>query len=405
MASSKLQLILSRLSSAAQTQRCYNTSTRAKRSLYSKISPLGSPNVSVKPELDNWVEKGKKVYVAELRRIIYDLRKHKRFSQALQVSEWMNEKDIVEFSPSEHAVRLDLIGRVHGFLSAENYFHELADQNKTAKTYGALLNCYLRQRQSEKFLSHFQRMKEMGFASTTLAYNNLMCLYTYTNHHDKVPQVLSEMKQNSVLPDNYSYRFCIGSFGVQSDLEGMEKILSEMETQSHILMDWNTYAVAADFYVKAGLTCQAVEALKKAEVRLDKKDGESYNFLISLYSKLGKTDEVLRLWELEKSASKRCINKNYMNVLTALVRLGELEEAHNILAEWEASGNLYDLRVPDILVAAYRGKKMFEKAEEVLKGMASKALSPKSSSSAAEGTDTGEMQKATRTGIEVTEGF
>ncbi|GAB2298682.1 hypothetical protein Dimus_032753 [Dionaea muscipula] len=371
MAFSKLPSMANRLSSIG-LQSWYHTSRRAKQSLYSRISPLGTPTISLKPVLDDWVQRGKKVRIVELQRIIRDLRKHKRFSQALQVSEWMNERNILNFSTTEHAVQLDLIGRVHGFHSAENYFNRLPYQARTGKTYGALLNCYVRQRETDKSLSLFKRMKEMGFASTALPYNDIMCLYTHNNEHDKVPQVLDEMKHNNVLPDNYSYRICINSYGTRSDLKGMELILREMETKPHIAVDWNTYAVVASFYVEAGLTGQAIEALKKAEVRIEQKDGEGYNFLISLYSKLGITDEVLRLWELEKSACKRCLNRDYINMLKSLVRLGELEKAEGLLKEWETSGNIYDFCVPDVVVAAYWRNGLFEKAKAVIKHFAGK---------------------------------
>lgn len=165
----------------------------------------------------------------------------------LQVSEWMNKKGICAFSPTEHAVQLDLIGKVQGFLSAETYFNNLRDQDKTDKTYGALLNCYVRQRQTEKSLSHWQKMKDMGFASSALTYNDLMCLYANIGQYEKVRDILNEMKRNEVSPDNFSYRICINSYGVRSDIEGMEEILKEMESQPHILMDWNTYSVVATF--------------------------------------------------------------------------------------------------------------------------------------------------------------
>ncbi|GAB4826950.1 hypothetical protein Ancab_033830 [Ancistrocladus abbreviatus] len=315
-------------SNSIEQRRWYRTSRQGKSSsLYSKISPLGSPDISVKPELDDWMEKCKKVNVAELQRIIHDLRKRKRFSQALQVSEWMNERGICQFSPVEHA-----------------------------------------------------KMKEMGFTSSALTYNDIMCLYTNTNQYEKVPEVLAEMKENRVLPDNYSYRICINSHGVRSDLNGMEKILKEMETQTHIAMDWNTYAVAANFYIKAGLVDKAIDALKKAEVRVDKKDGTSYNFLISLYAKLGKKDEILNLWELEKGACNRCINRDYINVLESLVRLGELEEAEKLLKEWDLSDNCYDFRVPNILIMGYCEKGLFEKAEAVLVELKGKGKASTSSS-------------------------
>lgn len=64
-------------------------------------------------------------------------------------------------------------------------------------------------------------------------------------------------------------------------LEGVEKALKEMEGQPHIVMDWNTYAVVADLYIKAGQTNKAINALKMSEERLDTENGHGYNFLIS----------------------------------------------------------------------------------------------------------------------------
>lgn len=69
----------------ATWSRSYYTNRNNKVTLYSKISPVGSPSLSVVPELDNWVHKGKKVRVGELHRIIHDLRKRKRYTHALEV--------------------------------------------------------------------------------------------------------------------------------------------------------------------------------------------------------------------------------------------------------------------------------------------------------------------------------
>ncbi|KAK2644066.1 hypothetical protein Ddye_019261 [Dipteronia dyeriana] len=289
--------------------RFYYTNSVDKSTLHSKISTLGNLKQSVVPELENWVKNGNKVQFADLQRIIHDLRQRKRFTQALEVSEWMNGKGICVFSPVEHAVQLDLIGRVHGFLSAESYFNNLKDHEKTDKTYGALLNCYVRQCQTEKSLTHLKKMKEMGFASSPRTYNDIMSLYTKLGQYEKVPDVLTEMKENNVFPDNFSYRICINSFGARSDIEGMEFFLKEMESKSRIYVDWETYAVVANFFIKANLNDKASNALKKAEARLGNADRTGHNFLISLYASLGKTSEVLRLWNLEKEACKRYINR------------------------------------------------------------------------------------------------
>ncbi|KAL5575435.1 hypothetical protein UlMin_017134 [Ulmus minor] len=385
------------LTKNAGFSRSYYTNRTNKVTLYSKISPLGDPSTSVVPELEDWVQKGKKVRVAELQRIIRDLRKRKRFSQALEVSDWMSKKGVCIFSPVEHAVQLDLIGRVRGFVSAESYFSNLKEQDKTEKTYGALLNCYVRQCQTDKSLSHLEKMKEMGFLSSALTYNDIMCLYVNLGQHEKVPNVLAEMKENKVSPDNFSYRICINSYGVRSDIEGMEKVLREMESQPHIVMDWNTYAVVANLYIKAGLTHKAADALKNSEERLEKKDATGYNHLISLYASFGKTDEVLRLWDQAKTACKRYINRDYIVILKSLVKLGELEEAEKKLKEWESSENCYDFRIPITLIDGYIEKGLLDKAETLLEGLMGegKATSPNSwGALAAKYLEKGETKKA-----------
>ncbi|KAL1201791.1 Pentatricopeptide repeat-containing protein [Cardamine amara subsp. amara] len=347
--------ILRRFPANLIASRYYYTNRVKKTTLYSKISPLGNPKSSVYPELQNWVQCGKKVSVAELIRIVHDLRRRKRFLHALEVSKWMNETGVCVFSPTEHAVHLDLIGRVHGFVTAEEYFVNLKEQYKNDKTYGALLNCYVRQQNVEKSLLHFQKMKEMGFTSSSLTYNNIMCLYTNIGQHEKVPGVLDEMKKDNVAPDNYSYRICINAFGAMYDLERIGMILRDMERQRDITMDWNTYAVAAKFYIDGGDCEKAIELLKMSENRLEKKDGEGYNHLITLYARLGNKTE-------------------------SLVKIDALKEAEDVLSEWGSSGNCYDFRVPNTVIRGYAGKGMEEKAEAILEDLArrGKATTPDS---------------------------
>ncbi|CAN8231088.1 unnamed protein product [Cochlearia groenlandica] len=360
--------------------RCYYTNRVKKTTLYSKISPLGNPKSSVYPELQNWVQSGKKVSVAELIRIVHDLRRRKRFLHALEVSKWMHETGVCVFSPTEHAVHLDLIGRVHGFVSAEEYFENLKVLHRNDKTYGALLNCYVRQQNVDKSLSHFHKMKEMGFASSSLTYNNIMCLYTNIGQHDKVPGVFDDMVRDNVAPDNYSFRICINAFGAVSDLERIGMILRDMERRQDITMDWNTYAVAAKFYIDGDDCCKAIELLRMSETGLEKKDGQGYNHLITLYSRLGNKAEVLRLWGLEKDVCKRQINQDYLTVLQSLVKIDAFEEAEEVLTEWESSGNCYDFRVPNVVIRGFAGKSMEVKAEDMLEGLVKrgKATTPDS---------------------------
>ncbi|MED6164439.1 hypothetical protein PIB30_090116 [Stylosanthes scabra] len=357
----------------------FSTNNQVKRTnrknLYSRISPLGDPSVSVVPVLDNWLQEGHAVNAPELQFIVKDLRSHKRFNQALEVSEWMSSKGLCPISASDQAIQLDLIGKVRRLDYAESYFQNLSDQEKTEKLQGALLNCYVREGLVDKSLSQMQKMKEMGIASS-LSYNNIMCLYMKKDLYDKVPGVLAQMKEDGVSPTIFSYKFCINSYGARSDLANVEKILEEMENDSCISPDWPMYSMIANFYIKEGLEEKALFYLKKCEDKADKSDTLAYNHLISHYASLRNKKEMMRLWELQKSNCKKQRNREYVTMLGCLVKLREFGQAEELLREWESSGNYYDFRVPNILLIGYSQNGLIEKGERMLQSMVEKGKTP-----------------------------
>ncbi|GKV38340.1 hypothetical protein SLEP1_g46262 [Rubroshorea leprosula] len=277
----------------------------------------------------------------------------------------MSNNDL-KFTSGDHAVQLDLIGTVRGVESAGSYFSSLRDEYKTEKTYGALLNCYVREGLIDKSLSILQKMREMGFLSSSLNYNCIMCLYAKTGQFEKVPEVFSEMKEHGINPDNYSYRLCMTSYASRSNLDGVEKVLQEMESKPHISMDWLTYSMVANYYIKSGLNGKALHYLRKCEEKVDK-DALGYNHLISSYASLGNKDEMMRFWRLQKAACKKQINRDYITMLGSLVKIGDIEEAEELLKEWESSCQTFDFRVPNILLIGYSQKGLVEKAEAALR--------------------------------------
>ncbi|PHT43791.1 hypothetical protein CQW23_17816 [Capsicum baccatum] len=342
--------------------------------LFSRISPVRKADLVV-PVLDQWVDEGRKVNSFELQRIIRDLRSRKLFSRALQVSEWMSVRGLCPFKSGDCAVHLDLIGVVHGWEAAECYFNNLTDEQKNDKTFGALFNCYIREGLVEKSLAHFQKMKELGFAYSSLVYNNLMCLYRNTGQLERVSDVLSEMKENGVTPNNFSYRVCINCCGERADLSGMEKLLEEMESQPFVSVDWITYSVMANVYIKAKFKEKALIFLKKLEDKLHK-DAIGYNHLISHYGNLGNKEEMLRLWGVHKVVCKKQINRDYITILGSLVKLDDLEAAETVLKEWESSCRTYDFKVPNILLIGYCQKGLVDKAETMLQDIVKKGKTP-----------------------------
>ncbi|CAI9088647.1 OLC1v1023042C1 [Oldenlandia corymbosa var. corymbosa] len=346
----------------------------ASNNLFSRISPIRETSQII-PVLQQWVEEGRRVQKIELQRILRDLRNRRRYPHALQVSEWMRSGGLWTFLPSDCAVHLDLVGAVNGLKAAENYFSSLKDEEKNDKTYGALLNCYVREGLLAKSLSHVEKMKELGYASTALVYNNLMGLYKQAGQLDKVPELFEEMKRDGVSPNNFSYRICINCYGEKSDFTSLEELLVEMENHPHISMDWTTYSIVSNYYIRASRKEKAIIYLKKLEDTL-RKDAIGYNHLISLHGQLGNTEQVLRLWDLQKIVCKKQINRDYITMLGALVKLGKLEKANVVLQEWESSCHTYDFRVPNVVLIGYCQNHQTEEAEAMLREIVRKGHVP-----------------------------
>jgi pentatricopeptide repeat protein len=287
----------------------------------------------------------------------------------------MSSKGLCPISAKDHAVQLNLIGKVRGLDSAESYFQNLSDEDKTEKAYGALLNCYVREGLVDKSLSLMQKIKDLGFVSV-LNYNNIMCLYLQTEQYEEVFGVLASMKKDGVSPDTFSYRTCINSYGARSDFSSMEKLLEEMELQSHVGSDWATYAMVANYFIKADLKEKALVYLKKCEDKADKHDMIAYNYLISHYASLGNKKAMMRLWKLQKENCKKQLNREYITMLGSLVKLGDFDEAEKLLTEWEISTNSYDFRVPNILLIGYSKNGLIEKAETMLQSIIEKGKNP-----------------------------
>ena len=62
----------------------------------------------------------------------------------------MNKRERFKILTSDAAIQLDLVAKVHGLSSAEDYFLKLPDDLKDNRTYGSLLNAYVQAKVKEK---------------------------------------------------------------------------------------------------------------------------------------------------------------------------------------------------------------------------------------------------------------
>ncbi|KAL9994375.1 putative tetratricopeptide-like helical domain superfamily [Helianthus debilis subsp. tardiflorus] len=341
------------------------TSTIKKKqpdNLYSRISPVGDPNVSVIPILEQWEKEGKSVVFSQIITIIKSLRKFNRYTHALQLSEWMANRKGGLTAPGV-AVHLDLVSKAQGVEQAEKYFNSVPDDLKTLQVYGALLNCYAATKSVEKAEATAEKMKQMG-TMTTLGYNSMLNLYKKNGDYEKLDKIYLEMLETGVSCDKPTYYIRLSAYALASDIEKMEKVLETMENNSSLGIDWNAYVIASGGYIKSGLPDKALKMLKKSENYIQgNSKGAAWESLIGRYASIGKKDDVYRIWNLYKTSWSKVYNRGYSSMIDALVRLDDIVGVEKLLAEWESQKLSFDFRIPNMLIKAYCTKGLLVKAE------------------------------------------
>ncbi|XP_030454936.1 pentatricopeptide repeat-containing protein At1g02370, mitochondrial-like [Syzygium oleosum] len=332
--------------------------------IYRRLSPLAGFGGSVPKTLNEYIMEGRKLSKLDLVRCAKELRKYRRYEHALEVMQWMEKRNI-NFAYADHALNLDLISKVKGVDAAENYFNSLPESAKNLVTYGTLLNCYCKEANEDKALALFNKMDELNFSSTRLAFGNLMTLYLRLGKPEMVPSLVAKMKERKISLDSYAYVLWMQSYASLDDIEGVEMVWQERLNDSSQCDDWTVYSNLAAIYVKAGLFEKAESALRNLETFMKPQSREPYHFLISLYAGTSNLKEVNRVWESLKVAFKMPTNFSYLIMLQALHRLKDVEGLLKCFKEWESGCCSYDERLAKVAVSACLEHDMLEEASRL----------------------------------------
>ncbi|KAK9152738.1 hypothetical protein Sjap_000218 [Stephania japonica] len=341
--------------------------SRSSHSLQKIVLAITDPKTSIVPELEKWIEEGNTVEKEKLQTLIQRARNYRRPNHALEISQWMSDRRYFTLTESDIAIRLSLIFEVHGLECAEKYFSSVPNQLKSVYPYGAMLQCYVKEKSLEKAEGLMREMEEMDLVKEAFAYNMLVNLYAQTGQYSKIGAMMDDMERKGIPQDKFTLNNRLSASASASDIEGMEKVLSQMEEDPDIFVDWNSYVIAGNGYLKVGLTDKALPMLKKIEELITSRRTKiGFEYLLTLYASAGQKDDVYRIWKLMKSRGN-LRSASYSCIIESLSRLNDIEGAEKILSEWESSCTGYDFRVLNRLVAAYCQKGLLEKAESVVR--------------------------------------
>ncbi|KAL0917101.1 hypothetical protein M5K25_012147 [Dendrobium thyrsiflorum] len=314
-----------------------STPAGAPDDLRSRIFRLRFPKRSATVVIDKWIAEGRKATVPELRKIARDLRRSQRFKHALEISEWMKIHQESELSDNDFAMRIDLITKVFGVSSAEEFFEGLPSSAKSCEAYTALLHSYAGAKLIEKAERLFEKIKDSNFSVSILTFNEMMTLYTSIGQLDKVHIVVEELRRRKVSPDLFTYNLWISACAATFDIESVRKILDEMASDLSSDDSWATYAKLTDIYITSSHLVSSDNSLVESEKKISQREWITYDFLILLHAGLGNIDKINEIWKALHMTSQKMTSRNYVCILSSYLVLGKLKEASEVIHEWKQS--------------------------------------------------------------------
>ncbi|KAK6151341.1 hypothetical protein DH2020_013976 [Rehmannia glutinosa] len=324
---------------------------------------LDAPNLPVSKVLDKWVEAGNEVTRTEVSITILNLRKRRMFFKALQLSEWLESTERLEFSESNYASRVDLIAKVRGISKAEEYIRKLPESFRGEIVYRTLLANSVAATNVKKSEDLFNKMKKL-FPVTSFSCNQLLLLYKRTDK-TKIADVLLMMEKENVKPSQFTYQILIGVQGQSNNISGMEQIVETMKSEG---MEPNTkiHVTLARSYAAAGLKDKSEAILKEMEGGDIVKNRWACRFLLPVYASLEKVDEVERIWKACES------NPRLEECLAAIEAFGQLkriEDAESAFDKMVKKSKKPSSKHFAALIKIYANNKMLAKGKDLVKQM------------------------------------
>ncbi|BAT85124.1 hypothetical protein VIGAN_04262500 [Vigna angularis var. angularis] len=334
---------------------------RVECELFNEI--LNAPGLSIDVVVDNWLAEGNELTRDEVSHAMLLLRRRKMFGKALQLSEWLESKNQVEFLERDYASRIDLIAKTRSLTKAEAYLETIPESCSREMMYRTLLLNCVGQNNVKKAEEVFSKLKNLDLPVTVFACNQMLLLYK-RNDQKKIADVLLLMETENIKPSSLTYSILIDTKGRYRDIDGMDLIVDRMKTDG-IEPDIKTQAVLARHYISAGLQDKAEALLKEMEGENLKQDRWRWQILLPLYANLGKVDEVERIW-------KFCETKpRYDECLVAIEAWGKLnkvDEAENVFETMVKKFKLSS-RNSSVLLKVYANHKMITKGKDLIKRM------------------------------------
>ncbi|KAK9124362.1 hypothetical protein Sjap_013964 [Stephania japonica] len=264
------------------------------------------------------------------------------------------------------------------------------DSRPDTAAYNAVLNACANLGKVQKFWLLFEEMPEFGANPDVLTYNVMIKLCARAERKDLLVFVLERIVDQGIAPCITTFNSLVAAYVGFHDLGTAEKLVQAMREGRldlcRILRDCNVAKKPDTVHTDEGegdlfrkLLPKSVTGNSSDPPLLPKPyppDSRIYTTLMKGYMKEGRVGDVVRMLEAmrhQKDSASHPDHVTYTTVVSALVKIGSMERARQVLAE------MARVRVPanrityNILLKGYCQQLQIDKAKELIGDMASDA--------------------------------
>ncbi|RVW98730.1 Pentatricopeptide repeat-containing protein, chloroplastic [Vitis vinifera] len=256
----------------------------------------------------------------------------------------------------------------------------VADSRPDTAAYNAVLNACANLGDTKRFLQVFEEMTQLGAESDVLTYNVMIKLCARVDRKDLLVFVLERILDKGIQLCMTTLHSLVAAYVGFGDLETAEKLVQAMregrQDLCKILRDVNSENPGNnEGYIFDKLLPNSVERNNSESPLLPKAyapDSRIYTTLMKGYMKEGRVTDTVRMLEAmrhQDDSTSHPDHVTYTTVVSALVKVGSMDRARQVLAEMTRIGVPANRVTYNILLKGYCEQLQIDKAKELVREM------------------------------------
>ncbi|KAL8137827.1 hypothetical protein V2J09_003828 [Rumex salicifolius] len=365
-----------------------------------------SPNL-----LDALARSGGILKPQDLNLILREFGRLKRYTELIQLFEWMEEHGKVNISTYSSYIKFT--GESLNPTKALEVYNRITDKSVRNHTSvcNSVLSCLIKNRKFDSASSLFHQMKQNGLQPDVVTYSTLLagCIKNMDGY-SKAMQLVNELESSGLQMDDVTYGTLIAIFAANGQCKQAEECFIRMKSEGHIPNVYhyssllNAFSADGNYqkadelvndmksaglvpnkvilttllkvYARAGLFEKSRQLLLELEASGYAGDEIPYCLLMDAFSKSGKIDEAkLVLDEMHKRRIKSD-GYAYSIMISAFCRSGHLEKAKQLAKDYESMHGKFDVVISNTILCAYCRVGDMESVMQILRKMDALAISP-----------------------------